>query len=113
MLPILPALLLLFLQGPANLERMALEGRLPAAMDGSHRIEIRDDRALAALLSASNNTELSSAILALINWSVDKPTSAPSEPISTNVVVPVAQVKATEDGFKSSQRSRDGPSVVV
>ena len=37
MLPLLPALILLILQGPTNVERMALDGRLPAVLNAIHR----------------------------------------------------------------------------
>ena len=108
MLPILPAILLLFLQGPANIERLAHEGRLPAAIEAVHS----DDRAIAALLAASHS-ELSHALLALIDWSESESKPIKKQEISTFVAIVPHPITATSSGFTTSQRSRDGPVLVV
>ena len=112
MLPILPALLLLFLQGPANIERLAHEGRLPAALEAVQRIEGHSDASLAALLAASSTTELSSALLALFRLSETTPQAA-REPIEDRLEYPDIPARKPFWGFASCQRSRDGPLRIV
>ena len=113
MLPILPAILLLFLQGPAHLERLAHEGRLPAGFDAVRFQDGCDDRAIVALLASSNTTELSSAILALLEFSQETPTACERTEISTFVAIAEPPVPLPHVGFAKGQRSRDGPSSVV
>jgi len=126
MLPILPALLLLILQGPSSIERMALDGRLPAALEAisrqmeaqnhrSNAVERSDEAVLATLLAFSSDPDLSNALYKLL--SLDQPadqvrsdlkdlsdTEPERSPIMSSGDVPVLPVVCLE-----SQRSRDGP----
>jgi hypothetical protein len=113
MLPILPAILLLFLQGPAHLERLALEGRLPAGFDAEHLQAGREERAIAALLASGNANEFSSAILALLEFSEESTPSKPATKISTFVAITPSQVAKVARGYGEGVRSRDGPFAVV
>jgi len=83
MLPILPALLLLILQGPSSIEKMALDGRLPAALEAisrqmeaqnhrSNKVDRSDEAVLATLLAFSGDPDLSNALYKLL--SLDQPT---------------------------------------
>jgi len=127
MLPLLPALLLLILQGPSSVERMALDGRLPAALEAIHRhMESRDHQSpavskadeamLASLLALSSDPQVSHALIKLL--SLGEPFQAssgksklvieaqdespPSAIVEGDAAIPV-------EGFAESQRSRDGP----
>lgn len=113
MLPILPALLLLFLQGPANIERLALEGRLPMVLEAAHRLDAQDEKAFAALFAASNTTELSSAILALMQWTESESVPSPAKPIAVFAAIDTRPPLAIKEGFRCCQRSRDGPFSMV
>ena len=127
MLPLLPALLLLILQGPSSLEKMASDGRLPAALEAIHQqMESRepgstslseaDEAVLASLLALSSDPHVSHALLQLLSldsccvpvetgrpigldWNLDDPPL----PIEGRWIAALA------DGFAHSQRSRDGP----
>jgi hypothetical protein len=124
MLPILPALLLLILQGPTSIEKMALDGRLPAALDAisrkmegqshSSRVAERADEAvLATLLAFSGDPDLSHALYTLL--SLDQPCEKPArvafgeaEPQQVhNFLGPI--IGALPTVSLESQRSRDGP----
>ncbi len=126
MLPLLPALLLLILQGPSSIEKMALDGRLPAALEAIHQqMESRDHKSpamskadeamLASLLAMSGDPQISHALIKLL--SLGEPAYVPAVPhlevepeqddppntyAECDSAVPV-------DGFAKSQRSRDGP----
>jgi hypothetical protein len=126
MLPILPALLLLILQGPSSIEKMALDGRLPAALEAisrhmeaqnhrSNKVERSDEAVLATLLAFSSDPDLSNALYKLL--SLDQPMDqvrkglkdpGDAEPERSFILssgdVPVLPVVCLE-----SQRSRDGP----
>lgn len=122
MLPLLPALILLLLQGPSNVERLALEGRLPAALQAVHATLDRpalpaeeQRKVLAQLLSVSSDAELTRVFASLLALVTDDPEtkdaetpgeerSAPTLPTETRARVP--------DGFLACQRSRDGPSTL-
>jgi len=126
MLPIIPALLLLLLHGPSNVERLAREGRLPAALDAMHREIARSsvtadavhEVAIASLL-ASTDPHFSRAFYALLN-----PVTARPEPKSAITAAPRAdeiQVRpdlgapppSIPEGFSDCRRSRDGPSSIA
>lgn len=122
MLPLLPALILLLLQGPAGIERMAANGQLPGALHALHRQMakaqektcVRDDVVLASLLAAGQDKSMSRALLQLLT-SVDalfaEPIPAKPEP-SRDIVSPplVATCLGTpQEGFFDCRRSRDGP----
>src|SRR5689334_3317213 len=90
MLPFLPALILLFLQGPAGIERMAVNGQLPGALNALHRqiksspekVRPADEVVLASLLAASSDRGMSRALLQLFTL-VDE---VPEAPVETSVV---------------------------
>ena len=121
MLPILPALILLLLQGPGNVERMALDGRLPAALQALQRhvdspqakqLACEEVVALASLLAVTGDPGFSKAIYAILN-SDGEPKAEPRiwlqpEDESPPPCVPRA-IGRERDAFYSAQRSRDGP----
>ncbi len=117
MLPILPVILLLLLQGPANVERMALQGRLPAVIEAIQRMDTPKDEqeALVSLLAASQDRELAHALLSILKWTETAPVRPqvllPEEP----AFVPIEhqQPMLLTGGFAKGNRSRDGPSMVV
>jgi hypothetical protein len=115
MLPILPVLLLLLFSGPANIERLALEGRLPAAIEAVQRMDTppSEREAYASLLAASKDPEFTRAIFALLTWAEpeEKPLSKPLQ--SGYVPIEIGESPPPQDGFNTSQRSRDGPLLVV
>src|SRR4051794_16630366 len=89
MLPLLPALILLILQGPTNVERMALDGRLPAALDAIHRqmessgseraaLSRADGMAMASLLAISGDPHLSQALATLLAFGGDSADAGPN-----------------------------------
>jgi hypothetical protein len=125
MLPILPALLLLILQGPSSIERMALDGRLPAALEAVSRQIESHDRSLgssenaeaavwASLLAFSGDPELSGALYRLLSLDaavIPQPTSDGMEPDDW-VDPPKYQRSGTftlPDAYVQCRRSRDGP----
>jgi hypothetical protein len=135
MLPLLPALILLLLNGPANIERMAEVGALPAALAAiQHRIDSgetvslsqarADQFALASLLSLSGDPQISHALARLLISDLGSRTTdlgesdvAPAsrlvelESLGSNQISPIRdpQSEFPQDGFADSQRSRDGP----
>ena len=122
MLPLLPALILLWLQGPSNFERLAVDGRLPAALEAIHRqmassesenLSDRDQQELASLLAGGIDSQLSHAFLALFkkNKSAIQPRVLATDSISTPIP-DQDSAKDPRDGYERSQRSRDGPSVI-
>jgi hypothetical protein len=116
MLPILPVILLLLLQGPANVERMALQGRLPAAIEAIQRMDApqNEKEAFVSLLAASQDPELTHALFSILKWTEPaepKVVSVPEEP--TFVPIEPPHEVALRGGFSKSNRSRDGPALVV
>jgi hypothetical protein len=127
MLNLLPALLLLLLNGPANIERMAEGGALPAALASiQQRIDSpdrqvsaaarADQMALASLLSMSGDPRMSQALARIfcLNIVCEPVPSAKPEKLldeeSGSEPPPVVRVDGQpRDGFLDSQRSRDGP----
>ena len=127
MLPLLPALILLLLNGPANIERLAEGGALPAAIaavqqkvaaaPNSNFAQARADQlALASLLSLSGDPQLSKALAHIFAMHVDcdvQPSVQPDGLVQEekgNEPPPIARsIGDTREGFLNSQRSRDGP----
>lgn len=125
MLPILPALLLLILQGPSSVEKMARDGRLPAALEAvSRQMEIQEHRSgslekadaavLASLLAFGSDPDLSKALFKLL--SLDQaPLSESGSPrpaaIAENQspVLPSGDSPPLQDAYRDCRRSRDGP----
>jgi hypothetical protein len=123
MWPLLPALILLLLQGPANVERMALDGRLPAALEALQaRMPDQDVSArgqavaLASLLAVSGDPQLSHALFALLRIppqvaATEQPKAVkPLEEPTGPPLVPKS-LGSSQAGFLKLQRSRDGPAV--
>lgn len=119
MLPFLPVLILLLLQGPSNIERLAVEGRLPAGLQAIHqqldRPEEINHRVLASLIVASGDPNLQDALSALL---------MPSRPVRTEPVPTEAEASSIPaadfggsgrllEGYARSARVRDGPIVLV
>lgn len=115
MLPILPVLLLLLFQGPANIERLAMEGRLPAALAAIQTMDAQpgsDHEAIASLLAQSSDPELTQALYTILKW-IDRP-EAPARPqpieAESERASPVPdQAETPSDGFDCCRRTRDGP----
>lgn len=126
MLPILPALLLLILQGPSSIERMALDGRLPAALEAvtrqlegqNHRstsVEKADAAVLASLLAFSSDPGLSHALFQILN--LDRPVDTTRTSLvgidesdsDRNPTVFADKPHSIPDGALECRRSRDGP----
>lgn len=122
MLPLLPALFLLILQGPSSIEMMASDGRLPAALEAvSRRLEAQDHRAaslekadaavLASLLAIGNDSEFSNALFRLLTL------ECCPEPTDSRLGDPEPVEPACfqdgqyhlSDAFSTCQRTRDGP----
>lgn len=117
MLPFLPAILLLLLQGPSNVERLAIQGRLPAALDAVYRtagqtptLREAEQVVLATLLAAGEDPELSDALLAILRSERTR-RETPAEPlVEPKPVIPFPDhAPPPEEGFTRSQRVRDGP----
>jgi len=126
MFPLLPALLLLLLNGPANFERMAEHGALPAALAAiqqrieapgvqSARVTKADHQALASLLTLGGDPQLTQALVRLLAVNVACEPVASPQPKSLEQheespgEPPPIQVGKPQSGFLESQRSRDGP----
>ena len=126
MLPFLPALLLLILNGPAGLDRMAHDGRLPEALRAlNDRIQVEgisasgakleQEIALASLLASHGDPDLSQALAELIFWaglteSTEQAIEAPIEIELESPQLPCGPPAGTlRDGFTRATRSRDGP----
>lgn len=117
MLPILPVLILLLLQGPSSVERLTREGRLPAALDAIHR-ELAlpeaafsdEDDAMLASLFAAHDPHFSSALFALLRGRVPEPESPrPLEIPEPKPEISIGEAPAPCEGFAECRRSRDGP----
>jgi hypothetical protein len=117
MLPLLPAILLLLLQGPSNVERLAARGRLPSAFDAVCRsvgdtptLREAEQVVFATLLAAGEDPRLSDALFAILRTRrVQR-----AAPVVASAEVPrvrpaVGAVPTVRDGFARSQRTRDGP----
>lgn len=115
MLPLLPALLLLLLQGPSNIERLAQDGRLPEALDSLHRQMFVSpgaaDLAMSSLLQMSGDESLAQALATLLSTPEAPAISSArwqSDVISLPVLPSRERVSVAE-GFSENRRTRDGP----
>lgn len=109
MFPILPVLILLLLQGPSNVERLAREGRLPAALEAVHQ-ELR--------LPAPDRTQREETVLvslmALLGPGEPEPPAPKSlREIPTRIDIPVVVAPIPPAGFVACRRTRDGPFVLA
>jgi hypothetical protein len=120
MLPFLPAILLLLLQGPSNIERLAVQGRLPAALDAVCRtmgqtptLREAEQVVLASLLAAGEDPQLSDALLAILRSERTRRVSS-SEPLVERTPIPSPdRDPPLPEGFARSQRVRDGPLLIA
>jgi hypothetical protein len=124
MLPLLPALILLFLQGPAGIERMAWNGQLPHAIDALHRqmatapekAGVAEEMVLASLLAASGDREMSRALCQLLAFIEPTPERTQAPIIANEASPPIPIPPALGDprnGYYDCQRSRDGPFAIA
>lgn len=127
MLPIVPALLILLLQGPAGLERLAVGRHLPEALArlnlsvpmgepvSGAQIDIGSNRALAALSALQRtNREFAAALQQLLNAAaeaLEPDVSESAEAVETASVAgpPDENFGKPSDGFLFVGRTRDGP----
>ena len=119
MLPLLPALILLLLQGPSNLERLAVNGRLPAALEAIHRQMVNSESGslgeleqttFAGIFANRLNESLSTALLSLLQPIQEQPKESLQATADERLIrfVESNQLR-TPDGFGKSDRTRDGP----
>ena len=120
MLPLIPALILLLLQGPSNFERLTMDARLPAALEVIHRqllepgnsqLSEREEQALASLIASGKGAQLTQALLSFL-WQEEevrtKPTFRDCQDLeSTSITSPPTSRR--QDGYADCRRSRDGP----
>jgi protein involved in temperature-dependent protein secretion len=121
MLPLLPALILLLLQGPSNIERLAHEGRLQGALQAVHAQLQRpalaaDDqrKVLAELLAKSGDAGLARALTQLLTLVLDEPgdnVQVRSRATRETALHGLSPTFAADlaDGFLACRRTRDGP----
>ncbi len=122
MLPLLPALILLLLQGPSNFERLAVNGRLPAALEAMHRqmaqpgevqLTRSEEQALASLIAGDSSVELSQALLHFLRFGAEKPQQTVIfEDPSPQPIIARGDSPPQQDGFSRFQRTRDGPATL-
>ncbi|HTQ09929.1 MAG TPA: hypothetical protein VMI31_07670 [Fimbriimonadaceae bacterium] len=117
MLPLLPALILLILQGPASFERTAWNGQSAAWLDGLHRQTEAKSRAadatLASLLSGSHRSvaQALARLLSLTQGEGPKTPASTPESAEEKALAPApAAIGSPAEGFYACRRSRDGPS---
>lgn len=130
MLPLLPAILLLLLNGPAGLDGVARDACLPEAIKALHRQigeskdtepkrallkSIESELILASLLAGTSDTDLSKAIselLLLVSLDAPPPKQAPpEEPAKEQTGFIEPQQVRLSLGYCHTARSRDGPAV--
>jgi hypothetical protein len=121
MLPLLPALILLLLKGPAGIERMAWNGQLPSALHALHRQMAKapertcaaDEVVFASLLAVSGNKDMSRALLHLLTYVEPAATETPTHVAKSDEASPPVPIPPTlgtpSNGYFACQRSRDGP----
>jgi hypothetical protein len=131
MFPLLPAILLLLLNGSSGLDRTAYDGCLPEAIKALHRQinegdsekqatllkGLRSELIIASLLAGSNDEQLSQAISELLML-VGMSDLAPPPRTATFVDFPEPDEQLAlgheasprlNEGFSHTARSRDGP----
>ena len=97
MLPFLPALLLLLLQGPASIERTARTGQLPGALEALHRQAtsspdrgcVADDVVFASLIACGSDRHVS---LARARDRLDHTATAAPQPTDERVELPEVEL---------------------
>ena len=115
MLPLLPALILLILQGPANLDIVQPGASLQPALYALQGLKPHDKASKEALASAlKKSPALAFAFAHLLDVDLDideAPTTAGAvhEPTLDVHVVPTRSPSSPPEGFLDCRRSRDGP----
>jgi hypothetical protein len=111
MLSYLPALLLLLLHGPSNIERLAHEGRLPEALSMRVDAEPGSHRSVVNMLRSSGDPSLVRALAILFSTEETAPTPTPQAPVISNAqtLIPSAPAFELAAGFAKGCRTRDGP----
>lgn len=110
MLQILPALILLVLQGPAAVDRSAVEGRSAWVLEAMAPGSVGRPDAVLAQLLAAGEVELAQALAAFLSPTLPQPAPKRIQPSGENQNLPVeARPARLCEGFAKSQRSRDGP----
>jgi len=108
MFPLIPALILLLLQGHAPLDRAQLPATLDALPWGAMVRQIEADQKLGRPLSAQARALL---------WLITQPAESPAptfEHTETSLAIPIATDRVTlSPGHSKSDRTRDGPFVLV
>lgn len=105
MFPILPVLILLLLQGPSNVERLARDGRLPAVLDAVHQ----ELRLPAPERTIEEETALVSLMALLGPGETESPAPKPIREIPTRIEIPVVVAPVPTAGYETCRRTRDGP----
>lgn len=108
MFPLLPALILLLLQGQAPLERAQLPGTLDALPWGAMVRQIEADQKLGRPLSAEARALL---------WLIARPQETPGPAVDTRpeaqTALPDHTPTRVTQGYGKSDRTRDGPFVLA
>jgi hypothetical protein len=130
MLSLIPAILLLAFHGPTVVERYGDAGKLPEALRALERVWTPQDsgtskdedtpslekqrRAFASLAALTADPAFTKAVSQLFGLDgSDLDVSSPSDPSDRSdqksAAEPVIETEATQSGFVSCRRSRDGP----
>lgn len=113
MLPLLPALLLLLLQGSSDFERLAAEGRLPSALEKFVSESPNEHKSLQSFWVVSGHPELSRALAVLLAVHPEpdsKPSYIPPPTDEVEVIPAVPVARPLPEGYVEGRRTRDGPS---
>jgi hypothetical protein len=118
MLPILPAILLLILNGPAGVERLGHDAALTQLRQGSSmHASVEDAHFIASILALDSDEQASQALLGLIlsGYVIDFQDSAPlvggAPPLEQpDPPIPGRSWTPAHPPLLSQGRTRDGPS---
>jgi hypothetical protein len=116
MLPFLPALLLLLLQGPSDFERLVAEGRLSSVLEKFVAESPKERKTLQALLVSGGHPELSRALAVLLTGQSEpeaKPAFVPPVAEERVVVPPTSDARPLPEGYADGRRTRDGPALLA
>lgn len=98
-----------------------MDARLPAALEAIHRqmaepggsqLSEREEQALASLIAAGTNVQLTRALMSFL-WNGPE-TASKIDPSSFELANPIIGSNASpppQDDFGRSQRTRDGPAI--
>lgn len=123
MLPLLPAILLLLLQGSAGSQSAAWGEQLPGAITALHRqlsiggdkLRAADEAVFASLLAASTDEEISKALLQILTFIEDREVETKARhtrPIDESPPIDIPRcIGDSQAGFFDCRRTRDGPTI--